>query len=776
MKDLYVGIDLGTTNSVIAYGNITKRGDLKCNVLDIERKTENGGIQRSKTLPSVVFYSRNPKTQEIIPEVGDYAKSRYGTKVGYVSKSIKSIMGVENSAYLADEIDDKTPAAVSAQILRHLLHYGKKMLMEDELNDVVITVPASFDFDQCAATLEAARLAGINTDNIHDILLYEPKAVIYDFINMQEQGELPNGLINLDKPQNILVFDLGGGTLDVTIHKLSYTEGDILNIEDLAISRYTKIGGDNFDELLAQTFYNRLEKQTFTKIPTRRKEEVMCKLRKLAEDFKVKTISNYYNRMQELDKPIDPDYTEEVYEMNVYDNCSYMDEFSIQEIEDIIKPLMGTHLKLSDVDRIDSLKESDMNNIIYPILDVLAKAGSDCKIDAVILNGGMTKFYPIKKRIDEFFGIDSLVTSDPDLAVARGAVYYHYCLHKYNIKRVNILDDVEAVTDNANSTDSANVAANTSEMVEAQPACAFNTSTILNDNLNLGLTSQYVSSLVKAGQKLPYRSPEISGKYQFGVDSDTIAISIFLGRGKTKNLPNRKIADRIVKFNKVYPAGTPISISITIDSLRMMKIEAWITGNKAERAIIQVDTNTKKAEKSKVNAAKINTTEAQYLNPKAELNQIKTLSNLHQKLKDRSKKLNAVMTRIDNATNKAEFFEPIQDMLFGLTQSDILRGNIYRAARSLSKGWSDKQKQKMLSICKSHFEPRYDSIKQNEIIIYAAIDYIAEIEGNEFFNEVLNREHKSSQHGLIKRALYRREMQAKNLENADNHNETSYDN
>ena len=111
-------------------------------------------------------------------------------------------------------------------------------------------VPASFDSDQCQATIDAARTAGINVENMHDVLLYEPKAVIYDFMWVLECGEIPSDLLPLDMEKNVLVFDLGG---------------------------------DNFDELLAADMLKRFEEINGIKVSIKRKEEVMCKLRKLAE-------------------------------------------------------------------------------------------------------------------------------------------------------------------------------------------------------------------------------------------------------------------------------------------------------------------------------------------------------------------------------------------------------------------------------------------------------------------------------------------------------------
>lgn len=427
-KQYYTAIDLGTTNSVIAYGNI-QNNVMKPVVLDLDRKNETGSKSRSLLLPSVVFYYKNNEGK-MIADVGDYAKSRYGTRTGYVCKSVKSLMGTTDQVPLVEEISDKTPSDVSAQILSYMVNSAKRRLFQNELNDIVITVPASFDSDQCQATLSAARKAGINIENMHDVLLYEPKAVIYDFMRMQECGEVPADLLSLDREKNILVFDLGGGTLDVTIHKVGRTDTGVLNIKDLAISRYTLLGGDNFDELLAEDMLKRFEENNQIKVSIRRKEEVMCKLRKMAEKLKIELSQAYDSaRMSDMDLP--DDYEIEVMNIDLYDSYAFDDFYTKADIEKIISPLMGYKYSIKDVSKIQHMNEKEVNNIIYPILDVIEKCGKEIKIDAVILNGGMTKFYLIQNRLKDFFGFAPLTTSDPDLAVARGAVYYHYCLHKH---------------------------------------------------------------------------------------------------------------------------------------------------------------------------------------------------------------------------------------------------------------------------------------------------------------------------------------------------------
>lgn len=714
-KQFYAAIDLGTTNSVIAYGNIN-RNKMKPIVLELDRKNDTGSTSRNPLLPSVVFYYKNNEGR-MVADVGDYAKSRYGTRAGYVCKSVKSLMGVTNQVPLVDEIADKTPADVSGQILSYMINSAKKRLFQQELRDVVITVPASFDSDQCQATIDAARKAGINVENMHEILLYEPKAVIYDFMRMQEDGEIPSDMLSLDTDKNVLVFDLGGGTLDVTLHQVGYTEEGVLNIKDLAISRYTLIGGDNFDEFLAVDMLKRFEDAYGIKVSVKRREEVMCKLRKLAEQLKMELSLAYENaRMSDIELP--DDYEIEVMDISLYDAYAFEETYTKAEVESIIAPLMGNKYKLEDVSRIQRMDEKDVDNIIYPVLDVLDKAGDGVQIDAVILNGGMTKFYLIRQRLKDLFGFEPLTTSDPDLAVARGAVYYHYCLHKYNVRKI----------DYDNSGQNHNVVSNESPK-ERKPVFAIGT--ILNDSINLGLRGEYVSLLIPAGTELPYRSEEIRDKYMLEKTTNKIGIELFLGRGKTKNLPNRRIATRVVKFAKSYPANTPISFQIFINSLRMMTMEAWITGKPETKTTMEMDmASLKSAGKS---SKGIGTVEKICLNAKSEMNELKSLAerNKGKQGHDLNEQITKTLEMIGQASNPEDFFGPCMEAVKGCRQSDLMMGYIYTIAIYFKDGWDDSQKRQIVNVAKRHFEPFAVSIKQNNYVLRKAMELIA-ILGSDF--------------------------------------------
>ena len=719
-KQYYTAIDLGTTNSVIAYGNIAK-DELKPQVIEVERKNDTGSISRGQLLPSVVYYYRN-KEGEMVTDVGDYAKSRYGTRTGYVCKSVKSLMGVADRVPLVDEIEDKTPADVSARILSCMLRAGKKWLFQKELRDVVITVPASFDSDQCQATIDAARKAGIDVENTHDILLYEPKAVIYDFMRMQEAGEIPSDLLSLEAPKNIMVFDLGGGTLDVTLHRVSCTREGIYDIKDLAISRYTLLGGDNFDRLLAADMLHRFEETNGIKVSIKRRDEVLGKLQKLAEHLKME-LSLAYENARANEKELSDDYEFEEVDINLYDSYAFECIYTKAEIEKILAPLMGYGYKREDVRNIQRMSEKDVDNIIYPILDVLDKAGGDVKIDAVLLNGGMTKFYLIRERLKEFFGFEPLGTSDPDLSVARGAVYYHYCLHKYSIHWTDL------------------AGAGQETCAEKKEKNIFHTGTILNDSINVGLRGEYVSLLIPAGTPLPYRSEEIRDQYKLDKATDTIGIELFLGRGRTKNLPNRRIATRVVRFPGVYPANTPISFQIYIDSMRMMTMEAWITDRPRTKMRMEMDMASLKTTAKTVRG--IGTTGKMHLNARSEMNGLKMLAerNKNRPGHELNAQIENALGAISQASNPEDFFEPCMETARTCLQSDVMLGYLYSIGISFKDSWEEGQKKQLLRIAGNHFRPAAASIRQNSYVLRKALELIAVADPGfvDFYTEYLTR-------------------------------------
>ena len=202
-----VGIDLGTTNSVVT---VLEGGD----------PTVIANAEGSRTTPSVVAFAKNG---EVL--VGEVAKRQAVTNPDRTIRSVKRHMGTSWS----QDIDGKkyTPQEISARTLMKLKRDAESYLGES-VTDAVITVPAYFNDAQRQATKEAGEIAGLNVLRI---------------INEPTAAALAYGLDKANKEELILVYDLGGGTFDVSLLEI----GDGV-VEVKATAGDNKLGGDDWDE------------------------------------------------------------------------------------------------------------------------------------------------------------------------------------------------------------------------------------------------------------------------------------------------------------------------------------------------------------------------------------------------------------------------------------------------------------------------------------------------------------------------------------------------
>lgn len=558
----FIGIDLGTTNSVVCFGRIDKNNKIKANVVKIKAFDEENNYRITESLPSYVYFKDNES-----PLIGGAAKGMIATQPSKVIKSIKSKMGEEYSLKLNNEI--YKPEDISGLILSFIAKKTEEFLKTFP-KDVIITVPASFNSDQRSATIKAAEKAGFNiydeNGKLKNILLDEPRAALFDFIESYNRGEYSETTIDLYSPKNILVFDLGGGTLDVSLHKVSYSDNENkINIDDYAISRYTQIGGDNFDSILAKSLLGDLEKKglNINKLSNVEKNEIQMKLLKVAEEAKL-DLSNEINQILEFS--YDDINEEELNEVkisiiksNIWDNRGLDTELSLEEYKKLISDFLGEGLKYEDYKKINDIDFCTNDNIIFPILDVLSKAekkiGKKVKVDAVLLNGGMTKFYPIKERIEKFFGFPPLALGDEDKSVAKGAVYYHYSLHR---------------------------------------GVVYNK--IQNESIGIATEGDYVKHLIPAGSVLPYKI-SILDKFEIKEDGATsILLPFYLGERNDTKTPNRKIANRRIKFNSPLSKGTPIKLEVEVDESGIMNVKGWLENNSND--YFEVTLETEKIENS----------------------------------------------------------------------------------------------------------------------------------------------------------------------------------
>ena len=244
-----VGIDLGTTNSVVA-------------VLEGGEPTVIANSEGSRTTPSVVAFARNG---EVL--VGQSAKNQAVTNVDRTIRSVKRHMGTD---WKTPDIDGKKYSAqeISARVLQKLKRDAEAYLGE-EITDAVITVPAYFEDAQRQATKEAGQIAGLNVLRI---------------VNEPTAAALAYGLDKGEKEQTILVFDLGGGTFDVSL--LEIGEGVV---EVKATNGDNHLGGDDWDERIINWLVDKFKARQG--IDLTKDKMAMQRLREAAEKAKIELSS-----------------------------------------------------------------------------------------------------------------------------------------------------------------------------------------------------------------------------------------------------------------------------------------------------------------------------------------------------------------------------------------------------------------------------------------------------------------------------------------------------
>ena len=296
------GIDLGTTNSVIAHL--------------VNGRPQAIAVAGSPIVPSVVLFQRVEGKERVV--VGREARNLALLHPAETVRSVKRRMGEEH----VYEIGGRrlTPEDVSAEILR-ALKVGAEQATGEEVRDVVITVPAYFNDAQRRATLRAGELAGLNVLR----LLNEPTAASLVY----EHSSTTHGPESTPGPEIVLIYDLGGGTFDVSV--LEVFDGVR---EVRATTGNSRLGGDDFDDLLQRYFLDELRVRA--SCDPREDARAMARLSALAEDTKIKLSSQVEVQVREEflttsnGKPVHLDVT-----------------VTRRQFEDMVRPLLESTIALA---------------------------------------------------------------------------------------------------------------------------------------------------------------------------------------------------------------------------------------------------------------------------------------------------------------------------------------------------------------------------------------------------------------------------------------------
>ncbi|MFM1899338.1 MAG: molecular chaperone DnaK [Bacteroidota bacterium] len=367
-----IGIDLGTTNSCVA-------------VLEGNEPVVIANSEGRRTTPSIVAFLDNGNGER---KVGDSAKRQAITNPKHTIQSIKRFMGEKYSSVSREigrvpyevvkgdndtprvQIGDRqyTPQELSAMVLQKMKKTAEDYLGQ-EVTRAVVTVPAYFNDAQRQATKEAGEIAGLKVERI---------------INEPTAAALAYGLDKIDRDIKIAVYDLGGGTFDVSILEL----GDGV-FEVKSTNGDTHLGGDDFDQVIIDWLAEEFKSEQ--NIDLRKDAMALQRLKEAAEKAKI-----------ELSSSTETDI-----------NLPY-----ITAIDGVPQHLVR---KLTQ-SKFEQLADSLIKGTLEPCKMALKDAGmSASDIDEVILVGGSTRIPAIQKLVEEFFGKKPSKGVNPDEVVAIGA-------------------------------------------------------------------------------------------------------------------------------------------------------------------------------------------------------------------------------------------------------------------------------------------------------------------------------------------------------------------
>lgn len=353
---MYVGIDLGTTFSAI--GTVT---DGKAEII-VNRDGE-------RTTPSVVMF------EDDVIIVGESAKENGVSAPEDVCQFVKRSMGQKDFKFQVSRNESYTAEEISAMILKRLKEDAENAMGED-IEGAVITVPAYFDDSQRKATVDAGNIAGLDVIGI----INEPTAaaIAYCYGNPDNSG-------------NVMVFDLGGGTFDITIIKMNEDYNKISTVSTIG---NRNLGGFDFDNLIMEKVIEEYEKEYSMDLED--DAEAAQDLRLKAESAK-KSLSNRAKA-----------------QINISANGKRL---KVEITRDEFEKMMRGHLMSMQGCMEDALEEANLT-------------WSD--ISSILLVGGSTRIPCVQDMIKRVSGIAPSHTLHPDEAVALGASYYAHLVAEGN--------------------------------------------------------------------------------------------------------------------------------------------------------------------------------------------------------------------------------------------------------------------------------------------------------------------------------------------------------
>lgn len=521
------GIDLGTTNSCVAGWN--ERMDRPQFFMD--------HVTGGTVTPSVVFFDPADDKRVL---VGNTALASFLMNPNRVVRGIKRRIGDKNSydpnrSGLPNGTD---PVAISALILKKLVQDVKKG-HDQIVKDVVITVPAYFGLEQRAKTKLAGEYAGLNVLE----LIPEPMA-----------AALAYGM-DSEEDKNVVVYDLGGGTFDVTFVRIITQENGINTVKGVALDGDSNLGGMDWDRELAQLFLDKYNNQAGTYYSLRKEEEL------IDDSVEARLTATLLMEAEKYKKLLTADIGRINWSIS-FDGMLISGEVTLDEFNRRTK-----HLLDKTIEKTRSVIDS-------------AHAEGYGYVNEIILVGGSTRMAQVADAIRDAFGITPKL-HDPDFAVATGASIYANKISKYEI-------DFDG----------------TKHVSSTTPV---NSKNILSKTYGIKVIDGSVANILFRNELLPIN--KIVNRFCIASNNQrSVVLRIYesdlLETKENITIPvndvneNNYVAECEITFVKGYPEDTPITMQVKLNNEQLIDVEVDVLGEKQSvQIILDIEENPEQREK-----------------------------------------------------------------------------------------------------------------------------------------------------------------------------------
>lgn len=541
-SSIHVGIDLGTTNTVLAScRRPAPNGKMLPRIRNISQFIDATNRGDKDYLPSVLFFDFERKVK-----IGEYARFRktmgadrrvlYNTKIDMGTKTVYQ--------------ENFTPVEAAAEILKvcHSNILQRIMPRGEVFPSVTITVPASFNQNQIADTVAAARRAGFPNVSI----LEEPVAALYHYIYEQSLAGAGT-VVDFSETKRVLVYDIGGGTCDVCVVDLKIDKDGTYDIHFVVTNRYTEFGGNDFDEQAAIGLLNKLFERYGIKedsVSNKQKEELVARVLAVCEQYKIE-FSEQLNLGAGVDEVRDvipmtlPKLIDGI--ENVALDLSYKEYMEYTEV------FFSDSYRHPTRDITDKLRDKNVFRPVHQVLKKL-KALGERGIDCVFLTGGMSRYLPIETALKDFCKCPVIKSEEPMKAVALGAALSKFIkVRRVDSGNIINLQDEQEPDDEKNPASDHNNRDERPRLAEA---------------IFIDVENQLPMKIIDANVTIPCQG---TVDHVFHVGTNGVRVHLFAGQSQWD--PEMRILyDYSQIFQSLVQPGTIARIKYEIDEDRVLQL------------------------------------------------------------------------------------------------------------------------------------------------------------------------------------------------------------